>query len=134
MGNGEKAGNPLWSGEVLAWRCGSPCSCVPPYIWVALPSHLHPQFPPLQRAGSTADPLAVSLKEGHGGKAVQEGGLHKLHPSATVICVPSLWQRDTGAGGGQVLGDGWDLAGAGEGLHWGCLSIVWAWSLRPVGA
>ena len=132
MRDGEKAGHPLWSGEVLAWRCESPRSCAPPYVWVALPSHLHPLCLSflLCRAGSTADPPAVCLKEGHGGKALQEGGLHRPHPFVTVICIPSLWQRRMGE---RVLGDGWDVAGAGEGLPWGCLSIIWAWSSRPVG-
>ena len=32
MGDGEKAGYPLWSGEVLAWRCGHTLLCAPLHL------------------------------------------------------------------------------------------------------
>lgn len=96
MGDGEKAGNPLWS------RRGTGLE-----VWVTMlpvcPTHLGglahappSSVPPLQRAGSTADPLAVSLKEGHGGRAVQEEASTSSTHLSLLFAFPSLWQRDTG--------------------------------------
>lgn len=137
MGDGEKAGYPLWSGEVLAWRCGHMLLCAPLHLGGLAPPSSLPQFPPLQ-SGVHSRP-SCSVSERGSRRQSAPGG---RPPQAPPICHCylhsfSLAERDMGE---RVDGDGWDLAGAGQGLHLLSLELEasgpltpGAWFLLPLG-